>query len=355
MRTSRFFLLAGLLAFYACKKNSEEVQAVNASTAGMAEKVTAWLESQKFATNPERNQKIEELKSGLVTSGLRIEKRNEKERLIIVPFSKEFKTEYNSQNKPLMHLVAALGADGKITGGNIIQYVPKSGQATALPENTFSKIYTHQNTGCDGKFSTLSLTGVYRFSLVFEGGRLSMVQEPLKKEKDGSTQRTSDKCWSRYLVTTYYDEDGNTVGTTETFLGTLCYPCGVIGPDGNTIQCTEIDNGTGAPEGGGNIVYEYAVTNPVSWIPFGSTNGYNIVYSNEYLNGTRAPGGASKFSSITHDKDRVSNGVGIMDYRYAEWHRDAWDATLSSDYKQGTTKISGMLTYPFSSSPNYCC
>ena len=343
IQVSRWLLLAGFLFLYSCKKNTEEVKVVDVSKMELTTKVSAWLEQQKSPTYQSRNAKLQRLAAALDMANLRVEKQSEKEQYVVIPINSGLQLMDNKDKHPLTNLVLSLSQDGAITKGNIIQYVPKEGVATSLPQNTFSKLFSHQKLGCDGRFTILTLVGLYQYDLSFEAGQLRQLRKASKKGNGATVVRTGEiVCTHWYLVTYNYWSDGTITMDIDEDLGVTCSNCSAIGPNGEGTLCDEIE-GSG---GGGDIDYEYDLSRQQNWTPYISADQLNIVGSTESLNGVRKVSGASKFTSIEHRDDGVTNVMAYGNSSYATWHKDLWKYKLSADKKTGMTTISGKLTYP---------
>lgn len=331
MHMSRLILLAGVLFLYACKKNSEETKAVNTpeevSNSEMVAKVNAWLEEKKVLYKGNQSQNIDSLKKVLLLNSLTVESYKGSEKLVVVQVGEGFKSNNNAAKSPANYLVMLL-SDGKITKGNVIQFVSPEGKRQ-LPKNTFSKIFTCQQLEVDGQFILLSIADNFVYGLKFENGRLKSVAERRNKFSEQANGKTSS-CINWYLVTTYYDGYGNVVDVVYNFL---------------FQTCDEDNSGGGGGGEGGNIDYAYDTRRGGFWNVYTTPNGKNTVWSNEWLNGRRA-GDSSVFTSITHDWADVNNTVPEWDRDYAYYHADgSWTRSIAPNKKTGTTSIGGYLTY----------
>jgi hypothetical protein len=340
---SKIYLLIIAFFIFSCKKNQDETRLDELSKIETAEKVSTWLSSLICPTKDENNQPLRNLKNYLQLNDLSIEKRNDKENLVVIPIKKDFKTEYNHDKDLLMYMVATIKEDGSISGSNIVQYISTNGERSSLPANTFARIYTYKNIEVDGRFVMLSLAGAFTFDLTFEEGKLRQVRETNKKDSKSSTQREGETCYDFYLETTHYYDDGSTYTTTE-YLGRTCYPCGVIGPDGNTTQCTSIGNDDGSGSGGGAVsnVYEYASQKQVEWVVAESQNHYYYIKSVEKLYGQRTAGqtGSSYFTNMEHLGD---DEVNVVSAGYANWVKLGNTVDYSSS--TASSSISGKVTF----------
>lgn len=120
---TKLFLLTGFLFLFACKKNSEDVKVAEERTnSEVASKVVAWIEEQQSLYNDKIRQKIDSLKKALRLTALTVEDYKDNEKLVIVPVMRDFRSLNNADKSPVSYLVAVLD-NGKITKGNLIQYM----------------------------------------------------------------------------------------------------------------------------------------------------------------------------------------------------------------------------------------
>lgn len=335
LNTGRLVLLGGLLFLASCTKENKETpesapSITEAHKARLAAKVNAWLAERKTAL-PSGQKTIDALTENLLTQDLRLESYKKGDRLIVVPVAAGYRSANNTDKSPLNYLVVVLTGE-TITEGSIIQYISANGQKPA-PENSFSKIFTYQKLDCDGQFSILDLADELVLELKFKNGSLNSVAEKRSK-RSGNAQARTNTCTDWYVITTYYDMDGNVLSVTEDYLfSTGCHEGEGGGPNGS---------------GGANISYEYDTERLQTWTVHTTADGRNIVTSTEKLMGKRN-GDNSVFSNIVHDGSDVWNIVenGPGDQHYATWHPDPWSKTIAPDKKTGTCSIKGTLTYAY--------
>jgi hypothetical protein len=274
-------LLVVMLFLISCQKELADGSSANANVA----KVNSWVETQKAAVLPGKVANIELLKANLNFSGLKIEKSNDNEQLLIVPVKDNFKTLRNISEKTNVKLVLIIDKEGKVRKGNIVQYTPPNGQASNdIPDNTFYNIFNTAESVSDGQFRFLSVTGRWLYQLDYKDGKMQSygIIQPGSAGSNTGTSRTNT-CLDWYLIITYYLPDGTTYQTRE-YIGTTCDGCGSTM---NQTLCPD-DNG-----GGNSESYEFAVARDVNWKvadnpeSLGTGSG---IYSHERLKGKRVAG-----------------------------------------------------------------
>jgi hypothetical protein len=217
-------------------------------------KVNSWLENQKSPSQPNKAANIETLKNNVDFSRSWVEASDGGEQILIIPINEKFRSVRNIDNKSILNLVIMLNNSGKIRRGNIVMYYPKNSAQRNVPRNTFYAIYNTAEPSADGEFRFLSVTGRSLYRLKYENQRLRSAGHIKSGQEIAS--RTSDvsvvTCTEWYLVTTYYDEDGNIVGQTSEYLHTTCSGC----DDGMNEGHCQDDPGSGGG-GGGEVVSDY--------------------------------------------------------------------------------------------------
>ncbi|MBA2329711.1 MAG: hypothetical protein H0V91_08835 [Flavisolibacter sp.] len=192
-----------------------------------------------------------------------------------------FKSTNNSLTKTSNYLILVISNSGEIIKGNILQFIPPSGEELHVPKHTFSKIYNYQSLQCNGIFNILTIDDRFSYKLHFEQGTLKSVSVPKKAAINVRVMGCID--W--YLVTTYYFDDGTSY-TTESFVRRSCDN----GP-GEWQNMQPDDSGGGSPD---QIVYEYEVVKDVIWNVGTSPTGIGEIKSTERAKGKRyttMPGG----------------------------------------------------------------
>jgi hypothetical protein len=265
------FILS-VLVLLACNKSTDNPELVNFSIDQIPNKVEKYLDTQNSVTNQFRNEKLKALKNALLFEKTWVEERSSKEKLIIVPINPSFRPPYILNPTSITNLVLTMANDGAIIAANIIQFHPEDERISNLPKNTFSKVFEYQNINIGGRFSVLSLAGLFKYDLSFKKGSLSMVRENTTKLKYGVSARENTTCTDWYLVTTTYDEDHNVLEVDWEFLTRTCDDCSAVGPGGTGTLCDELEGGSGTS----NIDYEYAINQPAIWTVEKYTNYWQV-------------------------------------------------------------------------------
>ena len=321
---SRFIMLASFVFFYSCKKNDQVAQE-NANSL-MASKVTEWLEKQKSATNQERNKRIQAIADNLDFSKLRLEELGEGENFIVVPIKKTLTLINNKGKNPINTLLLIIDKTGNIRKGNIVQFLPKNKAIKACPTNTFHDIYNFRKLKEDGTFVFLSITDLYQYEWIYEGGQLAATKGWKKLNASSSSERSTQNCIEWYLVTTWYFSDGHTE-TESVFVGRTC-SCGNGDPTQVQNFCDD------EPPGGGGDVEEPMAFTTKNWA-YAINQAYNwAVVPAEGFNGVK--------------KSSLPNGGYFTEFS----HADDGFTSISSDFSWERTfmrhdKLQGSATVHF--------
>jgi hypothetical protein len=219
--------LAGSFAYLiSCKKDASPKSFSNNAA---ITKINTWLEEQKQAKQSSRAANVDLLKSNLEYSNLRFEKSENGEQFLIVPVKDDFKSAAEIEKNTVVDLVLFINKEDNIRSGNIVLYTPGNGIANKIPDNTFYDIFNTAQPGADGKFEFLAVTGKPQYVLQYKNNHLvsSGLYQP--KVTAASASRTSSTpCYDWYLVTTWYDANGNVTDQTYVFLYTTCGSCGSL-------------------------------------------------------------------------------------------------------------------------------
>src|SRR4051794_32580738 len=106
----RNYFLAGLMIMavsmmFSCKKTaSMEPQASAGALPLLKPKIESWLDKQKHPEPGRHNEKLALLKTNLDFQHLSIEKKNDKEKFVIVPLAAGYVTENNQGTNPVNQL-----------------------------------------------------------------------------------------------------------------------------------------------------------------------------------------------------------------------------------------------------------
>jgi len=217
--------LTGTFAYLiSCKKDASPKSIPNDA---VISKINKWLEQQKQGKPSNKVANLELLRNNLLYSNLRFEKSENGEQFLIVPLKEDFKSAAEIEKNTVADLVLFINKDDNIRSGNIVLYTPDNGMANKIPGNTFYDIFNTAQPGADGKFEFLAVTGKPQYVLQYKNNHLvsSGLYQP--KATAASAARTSGTpCYDWYLVTTWYDINGNVADQTYVFLYTTCGTCG---------------------------------------------------------------------------------------------------------------------------------
>lgn len=336
MQKTKYFdqilFLVSIVFFFACKKN-DDIKNAEKSVENATNKINAWLKAKTQNANSNEEKAIEDLRQHLDFSQLFFDdtKNKRDESFIVIPIKQGMQV--NSPNKVHSdHLAILLDANGKIIKGNIIEYVPKANGPVTLPANTISKIFAYHDIAVEGEFAILSITGQFRYQLLFNKGKFNGTKE-FKKYKSATGEKTTG-CIDWYWVTTYYWEDGSTTETRE-YLFRTC-------DDGSCppyYLCQNPDSGGGTtPED----EIQWFTTKNVEWEvdvnPIGSF--YGILKSYEMLTGN-----PNKITNISHNTEACINAVGVSNPHYAVWHKTIVETGPVSGANAVKSVVKGYLTF----------
>ena len=249
-----------MLILFSCKKeNFKEDTPQHQDKDKLISKVNSWLDTQKEGLRVSDTIKIESLKRNLHYDELRLEQYKNFENFIVIPISKEFKSQNNQDKDLTSYLVLVINNQDNIEKGNIIQYISSDSQKIA-PENTFSKIFNYQDIDCSGQFTILSITDYFRYELKFESGKLKSMTNLKKKDqpKDGAGRLNT--CIEWYEETWFIWWDGTAELISEVYAFTTC--------DGDCAQARSANGrsfATNCNDGvGGGILYDVCVSAAIS-------------------------------------------------------------------------------------------
>lgn len=265
--------IGGMLILFSCKKENIDANTPQSpSNEKLIPKIKSWLDEQKKGLSATSSARIESLETNLSYGEIRLEKYKESKEFIVVPILGGFKSANNSDKNPANYLVLVLENQDSITRGNIIQYI-SSDNVRIVPENTFSKIFTHQVLDCSGKFTVLNIADYVQYELAFENGKLRSIGWATKKRSQKGESGRANECIDWYWQTWYVWSDGSMTLVSEVFVFTTC--------DGDCAQ-PRIANGrsyniycSGGGNGGGGGD-DACVSNAVSAFQ-AEANGANVV------------------------------------------------------------------------------
>lgn len=335
LRTGCLLMSAGLLFFISCKK--VDMQTEENIENLLASKVTAYLAKEKKMGNEGYAQRIQRLTDNLLFSQTYTEDLPNGKQMLITPISPSLKLVNNKESDVSNVLLLFLDKAGNVSRANVVQYEALSGSVKAVPKNLFHNLYTSKQMP-DCRLTFLRMSDTYLYDFEYRNEQLTRYRYMQPKEEAAAGRTTACTDW--YLVTTVYFGDG-TSQQYEQYVTTTCTQAcvavSVVTPEGYTCDGTPIGGvGGGSVDGFGQG----------DWIAYTSPDGLNKVLSFEEFFGTIAPNNGSKFTSLKHVHDGVSNVMADGHRDFAIWSAYSWHPQLSSDRKTGTTTLSGRLRYP---------
>jgi hypothetical protein len=335
-----FLLIAcGLtLNFASCKKIENDLGDFTIS----ASKVAQWLDSNKKLGQPIKNSILDSLKKNVIINSLSIEKLSSGEQLLIIPLNKNFVSNNNRDKNPINVLLLFENKNGKIVGGNIVQFVLENmSEYTDIPQNTLQHLFNNENLGIEGIITFLSVSDIYSHQYEFSNGKLSKYivasGKPAKSVASSPSNLDELYCTQWWLVTTTFFEDGHTEVEIED-LGISCSTC-----PPNQL-CDHLDG-----EGGGTTTQTiYQLSSNVEWIMDNAANNSWRVVSYEKLKGEADPSSPQHnyFTSITHSTSTNFNAIPkINGVPYTSWRELGVNNYLASNNYAAWADVSGKLTF----------
>ncbi len=330
------FFVFLVLCLDSCKKNLSD-QAVTITDPAV-EKITNWVESQKAGKTAAGIAKIQSVIDAMDLPGLSIEKLSDKERMFIIPLNKSFVAKFNMDSNPVNVLLFIENENGVIRRGNIVQFVPEQGkQVNKLAPNSFYNLYNGM-TPVLGKFTFLSMLGIFQYEIENKDGGISSFKISSKKNNSPSSVLTSaSSCTEWYYVTTTTYPDGHTEENWE-YLYTTCSSCAPW------EDCNENGSGGGSSGGGENGEGEPEVvasfTKAENWVVTSATDQAWHVRSYENLYGQKTGTNPSLFTSVIHSSTAIFNGNGSS----ATWQALNTVVFLKESNAFAVADVSGKIT-----------
>jgi hypothetical protein len=244
-------LLLSVVIYTGCKKDDSPKSFIDKE---ITQKVTAWLNTQKIASQPNKSKNIDLLLNNLDFNKASYEQTNTGDQILIIPVMEDLKVKKEIDVKSAVDLVLTFDNQKNIAKGNIVIYTLGNGARSNIPANTFHSIYSGLSPGCNGLFKFLSVTGRSIYQLEYKDKKLSSVGIVKPKLKDGTRENgtsgiSSFQCYDWYLILTFW-VDGIAVGQSATYLGTTCEGGG--GCDNSIYETICPDGGSGGGGGGGD-------------------------------------------------------------------------------------------------------
>ncbi|MEJ7823769.1 MAG: hypothetical protein WKF85_15720 [Chitinophagaceae bacterium] len=216
LNTSIFVIIFGI-SISSCQKEVLDITPQTKTTdSTILKKVLIWLDKKNKPNARSIDSSVGYIKQNLIGNELRIEKFNDKERLIIIPLKDDFKTLNVTTEKTFKNLVIIENEKGEYRRGNIIEIIPKDQKYNKVPENLISKVYNNKSNELNGTFSILTITNKFIYELGYNKNKLTYTKYLSKKpgksggRRNDNAGRTNQMCIDWYWVTTYYNADGST-------------------------------------------------------------------------------------------------------------------------------------------------
>ncbi|MEO8173114.1 MAG: hypothetical protein ABI581_08530 [Sediminibacterium sp.] len=227
-------------------------------------KVTSWIES-KTATMTGSKENVELLKRNLDYANMHLEEASRGEKIAVIPILDEYKSARQLSQHMIPNLIVYITNAGDVRSANIVFFKPENTAITSLPANAMHNIRTTAENVPDGQYKFFTIMGARLYQLGYKGGKLasegivksgSAANAPNvlgTKPQDAPRVTYAFECVDLYLVTHYYDENGNYL-----FTGDRQY----LGRFGNCAAPGEWQVPQNDPNGGGGEEvpeeYEYA-------------------------------------------------------------------------------------------------
>jgi len=323
-------LAAMLLLLFSCRKDQQVESNQPSSNDQIISKVKLWLETEKSKLYANKTANVDVLKKYLDYSNLRIEDSDNGEQIVSIPITKKFNNDQNS----IPSLVLLLNNAGNIRRGNVVLFKPKvNGAYTTIPDKVLPGIYSTSEVKVDGQFRFLNIAGHWVYQLDYENGRLNSSGLIKTKEDATGVGRTNSDCLDWYLVTNWYDWEGNYVGQTHEYVGTTCP--GSCGDPMNQTLCPDYE------DPGNDDFYEFARARYHTWTVANSvTSAQLYVGSTELIKGKVLAGSPNGgyFTHISHNNDFCSgcnannvNGVWVPSNISVNYSQNAASSSIQGN------------------------
>ena len=232
-----------ILLFTSCHKNIDTIGSW--ANNELANKVSTWLDKQKrgtqnsnqntvqnytekaqSSTNTGKNANIDLLKNSLDYESALQSDISHKYNYIVVPIHDDIKAKKHVDASASLALVLITDKAGKIVSGHIGCYIPKDGKPRGSKGAGIVAAMLKGKAPADsGMLKVMDVSGRWLHQIAFTKGSMSSYGV-ITNKKDSSSKSTSYvSCLDWYLVTTYYDQNGNIVGQTSEYVGSSCSGC----------------------------------------------------------------------------------------------------------------------------------
>lgn len=295
--------------------------------------INAWLTKLQNPKQPNRSNNIEILKTHLKYSAMH-EEEDIRGSSLVIPIDDDFRSFAKFSNGSILNLVASLNKDGSIRNVHVVAYTPtKDIHISKLPQNTFHNILHTAKDITDGRYLFMSPAGTKQYELDYNGGALAASREYTTNPGKGAVTtngvHTNATCIDWYLVTTYYDSNGNIVAQSSDYVGTTCDGCDNISYES---LCSTGDGGGGVSAG-----YHYAKNYTKTWL---------VVNLNDL--------GIYKTNYFTIEDDYFITGIGFGPIGKSNTDPtdaiveqvEAWAEINANGYAEAYTRCTPKIAYP---------
>jgi hypothetical protein len=338
-----------LLLVFGCKKNSEE----NTVDSKLENKVIEWINKQQGSNDVKRTAIANEIKLNLEIDKSWLNSYEKGETILTIPIKSSCKLTNNKDKNPTNYLVLFQDINNKIRSGYIWQALP----GATITKNTIANIYNHKEEDLDGTYALLGLHDTYIQESTYEKNHLKKLDLPISKSITNT--RTNTTCYDWYLITTTYDENGNVVSQSESYLTTTCYGVTLSGVNPVETISTIANDGSG----GGSVIT--SVFKTVDWLVEQNPSGAWAVRSAESLTGEKNAYDPTQqgghFTGINHIVDYVNSVDGCLNpdpspntptyLPWANWHKYSISTGLYGMVSAIST-VSGKLTICNNNAPD---
>ncbi|HEY0434505.1 MAG TPA: hypothetical protein VGC95_11565, partial [Chitinophagaceae bacterium] len=208
--------------FVSCKR---EITVREMTTREFGTAVKTWLEQQKSNESPVRRALIDSLWTYLEPATASSATSISGQRWTVTNINEDFCRDARIDVGRSAILLTSLDADGQVRQGNIV-VLDRAPVDTKSLVHFFCDAFASGTAAFEGNFDFLTPGGKPVYRLRYQDHRLrsSAIYERTMPANTARIQATL--CYDWYLVTTWYDANGNVTDQTRVFLYTSCGACG---------------------------------------------------------------------------------------------------------------------------------
>lgn len=338
-------LTSSVLLIQSCKKSFESTNNTNSpihhlhnkSSQVNSEDIMMWLKKEKTIDASNRNVIIQKIIDNAEWNNIYSEVLNDKEFIVNLPLNRNFSNhDALIGDDPTFQFLSLIeDENGQIRAADLLFVYPSDPNIDSLPENSFHDLFIQQTFPVDGKVSLYNLDNIKQFESEFtyeKQTKFSLWQGRLAPPPGGGG--LGEVCIDWYLTTTIFDEFGNAIDYSETFLYTSC----------NT-------GGSGGFYNPINQEGEYR-TGIHTWLAYRITwsDGENRVYGNYFYCGLRFRNNPSRnvFYCFSAYGPSIRSNIGVAASPSSNFY-STWVGTSSGNLTSDITahtNIQGQLYFP---------